>query len=55
MASASCNPQNAFSDYQIGGEDYSSYPPTLGKTSGASGGGTETRPRNVALLACIKY
>ena len=31
----------------------SSYVPTRGATSDT--GGTETRPRNVALLACIKY
>ena len=28
---------------------------TTGNVSGGAGGGTENRPRNVALLACIKY
>ena len=42
-------------EYSIGGESYESYPPTVGKTSSGTSAATETRPRNLALLACIKY
>lgn len=39
------------SNYFLGGAEYSA--PSTATT--AATGGTETRPRNVALLACIKY
>ena len=55
MKAASTNSSNAYYDYSTGGEDWDSYPPTVGKSSVSSGSGDETRPRNIALLACIKY
>jgi len=45
-------------DANQGGSDYGGTNPASGSPSAGttdSAGGTETRPRNIALLACIKY
>ena len=56
MRTASSGWDNA--EYQLAGLDPDSYQPTLGRVGyypETAGTPNETRPRNVALLACIKY
>ena len=56
MARASVESDNM--EYALGGLDPSQYQPTLGRVGyypETAGTPDDTRPRNVALLACIKY
>ena len=56
MRTASSGWDNA--EYQLGGLDPDQYQPTLGRVGyypETAGSPDDTRPRNVALLACIKY
>ena len=49
------NPGNDNHEYSIAGaSDITDHEPGIG-WSGKSGSGSDNRPRNVALLACIKY
>jgi microcystin-dependent protein len=57
FSSADAGSINAIPNSRYPGHLYNQHSTTSVANSGSSGptGGTETRPRNVALLACIKY
>jgi len=57
FSSADAGSINAIPNSRYAGHLYNQHSTTSVANSGSSGptGGTETRPRNIALLACIKY